>query len=139
MPLPKEVPHKISTWSAKRSQRRSLKLWMTTDGRSDDGRTPEHGHPISSPCEHSAQVSIKVLQHVYLSSIFIAGSEVQVVCLISLMCFANTKSYNYTCNIIMCCFDFIEIMVCFIHCHRTEFYLDTLRECYKRIKCYLLT
>ena len=31
---------------------RSLKLW--TD---DDGRTPEHGHPISSPCEPSAQVS----------------------------------------------------------------------------------
>ena len=23
----------------------------------DDGRTPEHGHPISSPCEPSAQVS----------------------------------------------------------------------------------
>ena len=23
----------------------------------DDGRTPDHGHPISSPCEPSAQVS----------------------------------------------------------------------------------
>ena len=23
----------------------------------DDGRTPEHGHPVSSPCEPSAQVS----------------------------------------------------------------------------------
>ena len=30
----------------------------TTDGRrTDDGRTPAHGHPISSPCEPSAQVS----------------------------------------------------------------------------------
>ena len=24
---------------------------MVDDGRSDDGRTPDHGHPISSPCE----------------------------------------------------------------------------------------
>ena len=31
----------------------------TTDGRRDDGRMPEHGHPISSPCEPSAQVSQK--------------------------------------------------------------------------------
>ena len=38
MPLPKEAPHKISTRSAKRFQRRrSLKLW-TTDGRRTDGR-----------------------------------------------------------------------------------------------------
>ena len=29
----------------------------TTDGRTDDRRTPDHGHPISSPCEPSAQVS----------------------------------------------------------------------------------
>ena len=64
MPLPKEAPHKISTSSAKRFQRRrSLKLWTPTDGRTDDGRrttdgrTPDHGHPISSPCEPSAQVS----------------------------------------------------------------------------------
>ena len=35
--------------------RRSLKLWTTTDD--DDGRTPDHGYPISSPCEPSAQVS----------------------------------------------------------------------------------
>ena len=39
MPLPKESPHKISTSSAKRFQRRrSLKLWTPTDGRTDDGR-----------------------------------------------------------------------------------------------------
>ena len=54
MPLPKEASHKISTRSAKRFQRRrSLKLWTKTD----DGRTPDHGHPISSPFEPSAQVS----------------------------------------------------------------------------------
>ena len=47
MPLPKKAPHKISTRSAKRFQRRSLKLWTTPT----DGRTPDHGHPISSPCE----------------------------------------------------------------------------------------
>ena len=52
MPLHKEAPHKISTRSAKRFQRRrSLKLWTTDDGRTTDGRTPDHGHPISSPCE----------------------------------------------------------------------------------------
>ena len=28
----------------------------------DDGRTPEHGHPISSPFEPSAQVSLKYRQ-----------------------------------------------------------------------------
>ena len=40
-------------------RRRSLKLWTDDDGRrtTDDGRTPEHGHPISSPCEPVAQVS----------------------------------------------------------------------------------
>ena len=53
-PLPKEAPHKIWLWLAKRFQRRrSLKL-LTTDGRrrtttTDDGRTPDHGYPISSP------------------------------------------------------------------------------------------
>ena len=24
---------------------------MVDDGRTTDGRTPDHGHPISSPCE----------------------------------------------------------------------------------------
>ena len=57
MPLPKEASHKISTWLAKHFQRRrSLKLW-TTDGGMTEGQTPDHGHPISSPCEPSAQVS----------------------------------------------------------------------------------
>ena len=46
MQLPKEALHKISIRSAKWFQRRrSLKLWMTT---MDAGRTPDHGHPISS-------------------------------------------------------------------------------------------
>ena len=50
-PLPIDASYKIWLWLAKRYQRRrSLKLW--TDGRTtDDGRTPDHGHPISSPCE----------------------------------------------------------------------------------------
>ena len=53
MPLPKEAPYKILTRLTKRFQRRrSLKLWTT-----DDGRTPDHGHPISSPCEPSAHMS----------------------------------------------------------------------------------
>ena len=35
------------------------KIFEIVDGRrtDDDGRTPEHGHPISSPCKPSAQVS----------------------------------------------------------------------------------
>ena len=50
-PLPINASYKIWLWLAKRFQRRrSLKLWMD-DGRTTDGRTPDHGHPISSPCE----------------------------------------------------------------------------------------
>ena len=30
---------------------------IVDDGRTTDGRMPDHGHPISSPCEPSAQVS----------------------------------------------------------------------------------
>ena len=49
-PLPIDASYKIWLWLVKRFQRRrSLKLW--TDGRTTDGRTPDHGHPISSPCE----------------------------------------------------------------------------------------
>ena len=29
------------------------------DGRTDDGRTPDHGHPISSPCEPNGSGEIK--------------------------------------------------------------------------------
>ena len=29
------------------------------DGRTDDGRTPGHGHPISSPCEPNGSGELK--------------------------------------------------------------------------------
>ena len=57
-PLPIDASYKIWLWLAKRFQRRrSLKLW--TDGRTDDGRTPDHGHPISSPCEPNGSGELK--------------------------------------------------------------------------------
>ena len=31
------------------------------DGRTDDGRTPDHGHPISSPCEPYGSGELKIL------------------------------------------------------------------------------
>ena len=34
-----------------------MKLWTTTFD--DDGRTPDHGHPISSPCEPMSSVEFK--------------------------------------------------------------------------------
>ena len=54
-PLPTDAPREVWLWLVKHFQRRrSLKLWTTT---TTDGRTPEHGHPISSPFEPSAQAS----------------------------------------------------------------------------------
>ena len=35
-----------------------MKLW-TDDGRTD-GRTPDHGHPISSPCEPNGSGELKI-------------------------------------------------------------------------------
>ena len=32
---------------------------MVDDGRTDDGRTPDHGHPISSPCEPNGSGELK--------------------------------------------------------------------------------
>ena len=32
---------------------------MVDDGRTDDGRTPDHGHPISSPCEPDGSGELK--------------------------------------------------------------------------------
>ena len=53
-PLPIDASYKIWLWLAKRFQRRrSLKLWT------DDGRTPDHGHPISSPCEPNGSGELK--------------------------------------------------------------------------------
>ena len=41
-----------------------MKLWKDdgrTDGRrTDDGRTPDHGHPISSPCEPNGSGELKI-------------------------------------------------------------------------------
>ena len=31
-----------------------------TDERTDDGRTPDHGHPISSPCEPNGSGELKM-------------------------------------------------------------------------------
>ena len=30
------------------------------DGRTDDGQTPDHGHPISSPCEPNGLGELKI-------------------------------------------------------------------------------
>ena len=32
---------------------------MVDDGRTTDGRTPDHGHPISSPCEPNGSGELK--------------------------------------------------------------------------------
>ena len=54
-PLPIDASYKIWLWLAKRFQRRrSLKLWT------DDGRTLDHGHPISSPCEPNGSGELKM-------------------------------------------------------------------------------
>ena len=54
-PHPDDVTHKIWSRLADWLQRySSLKVWTTTD---DDGRTTDHWYTISSPCEHSTQVS----------------------------------------------------------------------------------
>ena len=54
-PLPIDASYKIWLWLAKRFQRRRpLKLWT------DDGRTPDHGHPISSPCEPNSSGELKM-------------------------------------------------------------------------------
>ena len=33
---------------------------MVDHGRTDDGRTPDHGHPISSPCEPNDLGELKI-------------------------------------------------------------------------------
>ena len=59
-PLPIDASNKIWLWLAKPFQRRrSLKLW--TDGRTTDGRTPDHGHPKSSPCEPHGSGELKMV------------------------------------------------------------------------------
>ena len=34
---------------------------MVDDGRTDDGRTPDHGHPISSPCEPNGSGELTIV------------------------------------------------------------------------------
>ena len=76
-PLPINASYKIWLWLAKRFQRRrSLKLW-TDDGRTTtDGRTPDHGHPISSPCEPNGSGELKMDSPVYPNlSIYKSGRD----------------------------------------------------------------
>ena len=76
-PLPIDASCKIWLWLAKRFQRRrSLRLWTdgrtderTTDGRTD-GQTPDHGHPISSPCEPNGSGELKIPKLPFLGKIF---------------------------------------------------------------------
>ena len=35
------------------------KIFEIVDGRTTDGRTPDHGHPISSPCEPNGSGELK--------------------------------------------------------------------------------
>ena len=35
------------------------KIFEIVDGRTDDGRTLDHGHPISSPCEPNGSGELK--------------------------------------------------------------------------------
>ena len=34
------------------------------DGRRTDGRTPDHGHPISSPCEPNGSGELKIKEEI---------------------------------------------------------------------------
>ena len=36
--------------------------------RTDDGRTPDHGHPISSPCEPNGSGELKTLKNLFLQN-----------------------------------------------------------------------
>ena len=36
------------------------KIFEIVDGRTDDGRTPDHSHPISSPCEPNGSGELKI-------------------------------------------------------------------------------
>ena len=42
-----------------------MKLWM------DDGRTPDHGHPISSPCEPKGSGELKSMVSVCFKCMFL--------------------------------------------------------------------
>ena len=38
---------------------------MVDDGRTDDRRTPDHGHPISSPCEPNGSGELKTTKMIF--------------------------------------------------------------------------
>ena len=43
------------------------KIFEIVDGRTTDGRTPDHGHPISSPCEPNGSGELKISKlHVHV-------------------------------------------------------------------------
>ena len=59
-----ERPLEISTpkYFALLTTSRTWPFWQIfeiVDGRTTDGRTPDHGHPISSPCEHNGSGELK--------------------------------------------------------------------------------
>ena len=50
---------------------------MVDDGRTDDGRTPDHGHPISSPCEPYGSGELKKILVVQFSFFYSSSSIIQ--------------------------------------------------------------
>ena len=40
------------------------KIFEIVDGQTDDGRTPDHGHPISSPCEPNGSGELNIIPQV---------------------------------------------------------------------------
>ena len=58
MPLPKEAPQKFNLIGQAVPEKKIVEIVDDDDdGRTDGGRTPDHGHPISSPYEPSTQLS----------------------------------------------------------------------------------
>ena len=89
-PLPIDASYKIWLSLAKRIQRRrSLKLW--TDGRRTTDRTPDHGHPISSPCEPNGSGELIIKQGRNRTN---NSTTVHLTfCLMILMCFGLSKTF----------------------------------------------
>ena len=70
---------------------------MVDDGRrTTDGRTPDHGHPISSPCEPDGSGELKrTTTHCYIQNMKALGhvvSEKKI-----FLCFAPTRPRGGTC------------------------------------------
>ena len=115
-PLPIDASYKIWLWLAKRFQRRrSLKLW-TDDGR----RTPDHGHPISSPCEPNGSGEL-------IMGKFICHEWVKQVCEILHM-FMRLQSYKYHNVIIM-----ISYVPTYMYIKCSDNYSHTQNDCYMKL------